>query len=620
MPAPPNPPGYVEVPRNYAERPAIQPYSVGWQYTDPLPPPPMSSNAPSNKATAGSAPSSRSASGDILEAKSRERWHGYYYEYEYPGPPVPVDPPSAPEPAQQPAQTAPKIPVLLCHTCSTCGRMRSAAYHRANPVIPNQQVVQGVCRRCKKKAKKEEEARCVRKVTHIRTCTADEPCDWPERNIHIQIGSEYRGRPRSRSFDRHEVYVSSRRSTSPPRVIKRGESQHRVGLRVLQEERSPPRMLRRKSGVRYASASPPRESVRFRDTVDIRNSGSRPPPLECAAPPPREDPIPRPPVQYRARSISPLRYRSREEYYSRDAMKRMASHPLPYRSVLPDQRAFIRESSEEFARPPSPARIPRQAQSPSRSILKPAGMQRETSYRRRSMHGSQESTKVEVGGPRVQFVQDPARAPPKPLPESSGNERYRVMSRRDKFDDPPSGSEDYDHYYRRAGAVTQYLDEPSPPRRATSPPIRAFEEFRVRHVSPPPRGSSAGRSNTPHPRSLSQERVSIGYRTSRPGPSPPEEQVYIRYRNHYPALPERESSPPVLQPKEKEKEKDWEEVTASDSEDSAEVVNIRSWRGIDENRQPATFIEERTTRYVSEHDRLEDERHRTMTPGNWKDV
>lgn len=36
-----------------------------------------------------------------------------------------------------------------------------------------------------------------------------------------------------------------------------------------------------------------------------------------------------------------------------------------------------------------------------------------------------------------------------------------------------------------------------------------------------------------------------------------------------------------------------EEVTDSDSAHSGEVVEVRSWRGLDENGRPATFVEER---------------------------
>jgi hypothetical protein len=36
-------------------------------------------------------------------------------------------------------------------------------------------------------------------------------------------------------------------------------------------------------------------------------------------------------------------------------------------------------------------------------------------------------------------------------------------------------------------------------------------------------------------------------------------------------------------------------MTDSDSAHSGEVTEVRSWRGIDENGQPATFVEERKT-------------------------
>jgi hypothetical protein len=46
--------------------------------------------------------------------------------------------------------------------------------------------------------------------------------------------------------------------------------------------------------------------------------------------------------------------------------------------------------------------------------------------------------------------------------------------------------------------------------------------------------------------------------------------------------------PPVPKPAE-------EDMTDSDSEHSGEITEVRSWRGIDENGQPATFVEERKT-------------------------
>ena len=47
-----------------------------------------------------------------------------------------------------------------------------------------------------------------------------------------------------------------------------------------------------------------------------------------------------------------------------------------------------------------------------------------------------------------------------------------------------------------------------------------------------------------------------------------------------------------------EEEADWEEaVTASDV--SGEVVEIKKWRGRDENGEPVTWVEERRTRGLS---------------------
>jgi hypothetical protein len=41
-------------------------------------------------------------------------------------------------------------------------------------------------------------------------------------------------------------------------------------------------------------------------------------------------------------------------------------------------------------------------------------------------------------------------------------------------------------------------------------------------------------------------------------------------------------------------------LTDSDSAHSAEITEVKRWRGIDENGQPVTFVEERKTRKMLE--------------------
>jgi hypothetical protein len=254
MPAPPKPPGYVDVPRMYGEKPAIAAYSVGWQYASPNHPP-STMAATSAMATVGSsAPPPRSISGDFVqvEAKSKERFH--YYEYDS-GPPPPTNPPPTVA-AQSLAEAMPPLQVLIGHSCSICGQMRSAAFHRSHPIIPGKRPTLGVCRRCEKKQYRSEEE-SARKVTRIRKCTAEEPCDWPE-----QVRSRSReriGRRRSRSYDREDIRWVRRRSASREHGVRRSESRVRMGLRALQDNPIP-KILRRKKEVRVASVSPRRDT------------------------------------------------------------------------------------------------------------------------------------------------------------------------------------------------------------------------------------------------------------------------------------------------------------------------------------------------------------------------
>jgi hypothetical protein len=252
MPAPPKPPGYVDVPRMYGEKPALAAYSVGWQYAYPNHPPSTMAAASAKATVGGSAPPPRSTSGQIVEAKSQERFH--YYEYES-GPPPPTNPSPATA-AHPPAEATPPLQVLIGHSCSICGQMRSAAFHRSHPIIPGKRPTLGVCRRCEKKQYRSEED-SKGKVTRIRKCTAEEPCDWPDQVI--SRSRERIGRRRSRSYDREDIHWVRRRSTNREHSARRSESRVHMGLRALQDNPIP-KILRRKKEVGVASVSPHRET------------------------------------------------------------------------------------------------------------------------------------------------------------------------------------------------------------------------------------------------------------------------------------------------------------------------------------------------------------------------
>lgn len=600
MPIPPRPPGYVYVPRAYPPaqsgvQPAIGEYSVGWQYTIPVPPPPNATAA----APRGPFPPPDVKAGEGVGAKVKE--HYYHYEYEKQE--------AAPSPPPPKAPAAPP-PILFCHVCSECGQMRSNRFHRQNPIIPSKPLVTSACRRCKKKSKRKEKERCVRKSIHVRTCRAEEPCDWPDGPIHIEIG----GRGRSRRS--HSVGVYFDPPDSPPQIVRRSSSRTNLGLRVLQDS-SPPRILR--------GGDPHRG-------------------------------------EYRGRSVSPARIRVRDE--RRDAEDRLAAHPMPYR-VLPDQRAFLRESDGSSTAPRPRYEYP---QSPTRGILKPSGNNRETSYRHEmSMHASQDSTMVEVGGPKVQFSTESDRRAERIMAD-----RNREQSRRYAIDGHTS-SEDYDYFHRSERAQYQIEDPPtSPPitsfenlRIRHSSPTGSYEEVRIRHHSPPPRRSEDDRicPRSPPPRHIEDVRVcqrspvrvyeevrirqhsparnyeevhvrhvsphkrgyeEVRIRYASPPPRKPSDEVRIRYTSpprrisdevrirHVSPRPRGRSPQRAIgrdSPRPKEKEKDWDQVTATDSDNSGELVDVRSWRGVYERGQPATYVEERRTVRLLEGEKVDEHRH-----------
>ena len=262
------------------------------------------------------------------------------------------------------------------------------------------------------------------------------------------------------------------------------------------------------------------------------------------------------------------------------------AHPQPFRRVASD-RQNMRTTNDLTASTDDPSRS--RADSPGRGILKQPGGYRETPHRQMSMRHSQQSTAVEVGGPRVHF--DPSRRDDQAAPVERGRPRY--------VDDHRRLSDEYEHFHNHTRH--RYVDDPRPPveemehlrvrRSSLSPgqsyeeeiridrargispsPPRQFEEIRVRHVSPLP-----AREHD---------------RTPRAPPSPtPIERPHIPGVRHVsraevPARIRPRSPPPAHRPAS-------EDLTDSDSAHSGEVTEVRTWRGIDEKGKPATFVEER---------------------------
>jgi hypothetical protein len=535
MPIPPKLPGgagYTYLPRTDLSplQPALGNYSVGWQYTDPNPPPPSEATAPKHPIT--SPPES-----EYMAERSRE----YGYEYDY------TSQEALMERHEPPA--AALLPVLLCHVCKDCGQTRSARFHRQHPVVPGKPLVSSYCGRCAKKKKKKKE-QCIRKLFHVRRCRAEEPCDWPAQDIHVQIGG---GKGSSRHHISHSVGVYYDPPRGRPQTIRRSESRTNLGLRVLQE------------------------------------------------------------------------------YH--EAETRMAEHPMSYR-VLPDQRSFSnRNEGPAISHHGAPRPLYDHPQSPSGGILKQPGMNRQTSYRHETaMRKSQESTMVEVGGPKVQFSTGAERRAEKIMLD-----RNREQSRRHFFN---KNSEDYDYYPRHETAryrtedpqslrITSFehlrIRQSSPvrepydeirvrhvsPRRLEELPVRQqslerqFDKIRVRHVSPP--GGSIGEVNVRYespPPPCREPSAEIRYRYipeprrgRSPSRDPSPDRPHATYRTaERREIIERGSSIPPLR-KDKEKEKDWDQVTA-----------VRTFRGTDENGQPATFVEERRRVRLIEEEKGDSER------------
>ncbi|KAG9188506.1 hypothetical protein G6011_02429 [Alternaria panax] len=622
------PPGYAQAQRSYNTQPPPPPgYSADWQYNSPESEMGRRRMAP---LTSAMVPSSRNTQQDVMESRSRQTSEQYHYQ-QYGQSQTAAVPPSQGEEVA--------VPVMLCHTCSHCSQMRSAGFHRNNPVLPGKPMVPSLCRRCKKKLKSSR--RSSSRYTHVRKCTADVPCNWPGECVHMDIGQdEYRGRRQSRE----EVYVT-RYSPSRPRVIRRESSQARLGLRVLQQPREEPRHERKietsslspRRPSRYAGEVwPPPDIVSMRETRSDEVYFAAPAPLhrrtsrsDAVWPPPdivrthsyrkveRSPPrraisrivelSPSPPPHTRSTRVvyrnesqerrprsqgrSPIRVSFRAERGSEEAEARLMLHPRPYRPIVPEQRSFVRASDETSSNADS---VPhRRLESPSRSILKPVGTDSETAYRRKdTMRESQQSMHVEVGGSRVHFGE--GRRQEEPVPELRGRSRYA---------DEPTASGGNDENYREYSRQ-RVANKPLP-----QPPTQNFERMRIHHSSPSPRREYEEDIRIDRQRRLSPspppfrrfEEIRVRHtspltarRTPRlpdspPSPERPPRPLY-RHVSHIRAF---ERARTVTPPPSRRRQE--EDHTDSESAHSGEITEVRSWKGIDENGQPATFVEERRT-------------------------
>jgi hypothetical protein len=584
MPAPSTSIGYAQLPRNYSSQPPPPPgYNVGWQYTDP--------NAPQAARTFAAVapgtmvPTQRNVSTEIVKerAKSTNEYYAYHHQ-------------TGVEALPQVEEHT--VPVLLCHTCSMCGQMRSAGYHRNHPVIPGKPIVTTPCRKCKKYMKSSDHSRTT-SYTRVRTCTAEEPCDWPRRSVQVEIdNSERRGRRRSRD----EIYASWKTDHLRPRIIRESSSQTRLGLRTLQ--RSPPRGSKNETRVgvsslspgrsRYEGVWPPPDVVRSRPSrSDEPYSASDevwPPPDVVRthsyrkASPPRPSPrivelSPSPPPERRRTIRSSYRNDSPERQPRRSVRRsesriRIDSRPRPYRTVVPDHRELSQSDETSINDVPSGPT--------SRGILKPADMTYETSYKRRTnMRDSQQNTTVEVGGPRVQFASEQREGTHyRDEPADEKYELYRRYENHRCVDEPASPPIDRMerlHIQRSSPSPQRRYEEIriDRARRISPSPQRRYEEVRVRHVSVSPAPARERTLRRP------------------PSPPSPRRSAYPGFR-HVSKTQALERTRSVTPPRSRKQIDSADDVTDSEDEERGRRVEVRTWRGIDENGQPATFVEERS--------------------------
>ncbi|OCK77616.1 hypothetical protein K432DRAFT_384556 [Lepidopterella palustris CBS 459.81] len=146
-----------------------------------------------------------------------------------------------------------------------------------------------------------------------------------------------------------------------------------------------------------------------------------------------------------------------------------------------------------------------------------------------------------------------------------------------------------------------YYQDPKPfhPRNPHSPPDPPYYESRTsnRYTLDIDYASTLSRSPSPS-RGRPRQR---GYSTPLPSPPPPPPPPPPGWE--WNSHPEPRSMP-------------WDDTTESgDSDETRELVDVRGYRGLDENGRPATFIEERRT--VTMPDRTREER---PAAGGWKDV
>ena len=255
----------------------------------------------------------------------------------------------------------------------------------------------------------------------------------------------------------------------------------------------------------------------------------------------------------------------------RESRVRIESHPHPYRTVIPDHRVFS-QSDETSTNDASSDTV-------TRGILKPADMTYETSYRRRtSLRNSQQSTNVEIGGPRVQFASEKREELRNDRPHDEKDEQLRHESHRyvNSPASPPIDRMERLHIRRSPSSPHGNHDEIriDRARRISPSPSRRYEEVRVRYVSVSP----------PAPREC----------TLRPPPSPPSPEcsVHSGYR-HISRARFIKRTRSLTPPHSRKQISSEDDVTDSEDDERGQLIEARSWKGIDENGQPATFVEER---------------------------
>lgn len=554
--------------------------------------------------------------------KERTRDEHFHYQYQRVG-----------EAASVPENGT--VPVLLCHTCSVCGQMRSAGYHRNHPVVPGKPVVTKPCRKCKKRTSRRSRATSY---TRVRTGTVDEPRDSRRESVYVDIDeSERRGRRK----DRDEIYTSWKTDHLNPYVIKEGSSRANIGLRTVQ--RSPPRGHKTTTRERVSSLSP--ELSRYEGVWPppdvVRMTPSKPstpfPASDEIWPPPDVVPThsyrkqsstrrssriielsPSPPptrsknptASYQARSEE---RRPRSPVRRSESRVRLLSHSRPYRTVVTDRRAYI-ESDDSSTNGASSEPV-------GPGILKPSDMTHETEYRRRNtLRDSQQSTNVEVGGPRVQFVPSDRGRPHSSQKHDdatqtrySRSESYHYV---DRPASPPIDRIERLHIRHSSPSPQRVIDEirvdrarrisPSPPRQYE----RMREKVRVRYVSvSPTRQASAPPSRPPTP----------------PPPPPPRERTLRSGYRHVSSVTMADRTHSLTPPLSRKRTVSEADVTDSEDEQGS-LVEVRSWRGIDENGQPATFVEERRTSRMIEQGSVGGSEFRPLTERlqqqsrTWRDV